>query len=129
MTLGKSFGPMKIRARTATMTNSVESTPNMPALYGLGARVVVSRRRRRRRLFAAWSDVDRLLITGQPRRFGPALLLKAPALVVFVVGHAFLEAFHALCDVFHHVREAVAAEQQKQEQAENDPMNEAEAAH
>src|SRR3954468_18152585 len=127
MTLGKSFGPMKIRARTATMTNSVESTPNMPALYGLGARVVVSRRRRRRGLFAAWSDVDRFLITRQPRRFGATLLVKAPALVVLVVGHAFLEPLHALGDVLHHVGEAIAAEQQQQEQAENDPMNEAEA--
>src|SRR4051794_34690218 len=84
------------------------------------ARLFISQRRGYRGLFAASSDVDRLLLAWQARRVGSALLLIAVALLLLVIGHAFLEALHALGDVLHHVRESISAEQQKQEKAKND---------
>src|SRR5205085_7234678 len=93
---------------------------------GSGARLVVSRWR------SDWiggtrSYVNR--IARQLARVGAALLLVALDLVVILVGHAFLEALHPLGDVLHHVRKAVAPEQEQEKQAENDPVNEAKTAH
>src|SRR4029079_829728 len=141
MTLGRSFGPMKIKARIATTASSLESIPNMSALQGLAGFVVPGRRRWRDRLLAARSDGDRLAIGSilareLPRRLGPALLLvvaalllKAALLFLILVGHPLLEAFEAVGDVAHHRGKAFAAEHQQQDDRDDENVPDAETAH
>src|SRR6476659_3079650 len=112
MTLGRSFGPMKISARMTTTASSLESIPNISALQGLAGFVVP--RGRRHGIVAPGSHVDRIArseVVAEPRRLGTALLVVTALLLetalVFVaallflvlVSHPLLETLEALGDV------------------------------
>src|SRR5688572_346051 len=85
---------------------------------GSAARRVVARRGRG--LLGLRRDVDRLLL-------GRDLLLLGGCLVL--VAEALLEALQALRHIAHHRREAVASEQQQDEDRDDQDMPEAETAH